>query len=83
VAFERIISVKFDRIKSKNLSKWICLILFIILILTYIHDPIHRQLIDDIDINEKRLWCFVKYSSSIEIYDSFSYTYSIFNKYYF
>jgi hypothetical protein len=38
--------------------------------LTHIHDPLHRELIEDFDIDEKRIWCFVRYSSSVGIYNS-------------
>jgi hypothetical protein len=75
VAFERMISVikgpHYDRQKSKKISKWIILSVFIFTIVTHIHDPIHRELIDDIDMDENRIWCFIKYSSSINIYNSF------------
>jgi hypothetical protein len=75
VAIERMISVikgvPFQKRKSQKISKWIIIIVFIVTIITHIHDPLHRQLIDDIDIDEKRIWCFVRYSSSIEIYNSF------------
>jgi len=75
VAFERMIyvieGISFHRRKSQTVSKWIVVSVFILTIITHIHDPIHRQLIDDIDIDEKRIWCFVRYSSSVEIYNSF------------
>jgi hypothetical protein len=75
VAFERMISVikgsRFDRKKSRKFSKWIGVMVFIFTIITHIHDPIHRKLIDDFDIDEKRIWCFIKYSSSINICNSF------------
>ncbi len=75
VAIERMISVikgvLFQKRKSQKISKWIIIIVFIVTIIIHIHDPLHRQLIDDIDIDEKRIWCFVRYSSSIEIYNSF------------
>ncbi|CAF4339923.1 unnamed protein product [Rotaria sp. Silwood2] len=75
VAIERMISiikgVHFHKKKSKKISKWIIVSVFLFTISTYIHDPIHRQLIDDIDIDEHRIWCFVRYSSSINIYNSF------------
>jgi hypothetical protein len=75
VAMERMISVikatKFDQKYSRKISKRVILSVFILTIMTYIHDPIHRQLIDDYDIDEKRIWCFVQYSSSINIYNSF------------
>ncbi len=57
--------------ESKYTSKWIILSIFIFTIVTYIHDPIHRELIDDYDIDEHRLWCFIKYSSNVNIYNSF------------
>ncbi|CAF0732950.1 unnamed protein product [Adineta steineri] len=75
VAFERMISVikgtAFRRKQSKDISKRIIIGVFILTILTHIHDPIHRELIDDIDIDEHRIWCFVRYSSSVNIYNSF------------
>ncbi|CAF4087988.1 unnamed protein product [Adineta steineri] len=77
VCIERAITVskgvKFNKNKSKQISKWIILIILIVTILTHLHDPIHRQLIDDIDIDEKRIWCLVQYpsSSSIKTWNSF------------
>ncbi|CAF1439768.1 unnamed protein product [Adineta steineri] len=61
VSIERVITV----------HKWISLCIFILIMLTHIHDPIHRHLIDDIDTDEQRIWCVVQYSSSIHIYNSF------------
>ncbi|CAF4061131.1 unnamed protein product [Adineta steineri] len=64
--------VRFNKNKSKQMSKWVILIILIVTILTHLHDPIHRQLIDDIDIDEKRIWCLVQYSSSsISTWNSF------------
>jgi di/tricarboxylate transporter len=75
VAIERMCSVikstRFSKKKSQKVSKWIILSIFIFTILTHIHDPIHRQLIDDFDIDEYRIWCFVQYSSSLNRYNSF------------
>ncbi|CAF1376715.1 unnamed protein product [Adineta steineri] len=76
VCIERAITVskgvKFNKNKSKQVSKWVILIILIVTILTHLHDPIHRQLIDDIDIDEKRVWCLVQYpSSSIKTWNSF------------
>ncbi|CAF4059775.1 unnamed protein product [Adineta steineri] len=65
VSIERAITVR------KGIAKWISLCIFILIMLTHIHDPIHRHLIDDIDIDEQRIWCVVQYSSSIHIYNSF------------
>ncbi|CAF3963758.1 unnamed protein product [Adineta steineri] len=64
--------VKFNRNKSKQMSKWVILSILIVTILTHLHDPIHRQLIDDVDVDEKRIWCLVQYSSSsISTWNSF------------
>ncbi|CAF4237719.1 unnamed protein product, partial [Adineta steineri] len=48
--------VRFNKTKSRQISKWVILIILIVTILTHLHDPIRRQLIDDIDIDEKRIW---------------------------
>jgi len=53
------------------MSKWIILSLFIFTTITHIDDPIHRELIDDFDIDEHRICRFIKYSSSVNIYNSF------------
>ncbi|CAF1466529.1 unnamed protein product [Adineta steineri] len=65
VSIERVITV------HKGIAKWISLCIFILIILTHVHDPIHRHLIDDIDIDEQRIWCVVQYSSSTNIFNSF------------
>ena len=75
VAIERMVSVikgaRFNKKQSRKASKWIILGILLLIIVTSIHDPIHRELIEDIDINEKRIWCLVSYSPSVEIYNSF------------
>ena len=75
VSIERVITVrkgtKFNTTKSKQMSKWISLILIIFTIISHLHDPLNRYLIDDIDVDEQRTWCLVKYSSSINIFNSF------------
>ncbi|CAF1145214.1 unnamed protein product [Adineta steineri] len=75
VSIERVITVhkgiNFNKIQSKRIAKWISLCIFILIMLTHVHDPIHRHLIDDIDIDEQRIWCVVQYSSSIHISNSF------------
>jgi hypothetical protein len=40
-------------------------------ILIHLHDPFHRHFIDNIDVDEQRTWCFVQYSSSLNIFSSF------------
>ncbi|UJR06644.1 hypothetical protein I4U23_010928, partial [Adineta vaga] len=75
VAIERTISaiqgVSFNKNKSKTRAKIMIFVVFILTTFTYIHDPFHRQLIDDLDGNQKRIWCFSNYSRSLTIYNSF------------
>ncbi len=51
------------------MATWIIVMLF--RALTYVHDPIHRHLIDDFDADEQRTWCFVQYSPAFKIFNSF------------
>ena len=73
VAMERIFSVirrtRFNKKTSQKVSKWIISIIIPMPILTHLHDPLHHQLIDDFDIDEHRIWCFVEFSSSLNIYN--------------
>ena len=75
VAFERTVcaikGIRFDRSKSKQISKIMIIILIIFNIGTSIHDPIYRQLIDeehsfeeDDDSYTPRLWCIINYKST-------------------
>jgi hypothetical protein len=76
VACERAITsikaTKFNKRKSKKSAKYVILGLLILMIITTIHDPIHRHLMDDSDENgeNKRVWCIVSYSSSVETFNS-------------
>jgi hypothetical protein len=71
VGIERTVNVlqgiKFDKRKSKRVAKWIIIAVFILTICTYIHDPIHRDLVDDEE--EQRIWCVTKYSLSLQQFD--------------
>jgi hypothetical protein len=71
VAIERTMKVlkgiRFSKKKSKQFAKWVILFVFILTISTYIHDPMHRVLIDDKE--EQRTWCVTTYSSSIQKFD--------------
>jgi hypothetical protein len=73
VAIERTftiyIGVNFNKTKSKKMAKWIIFAICIFTLTSYIHDPIHRALLEDNE--EQRKWCVVRYSSSIQIYASF------------
>jgi hypothetical protein len=75
VSMERIVTVtkgvRFDKNKSKKLAKWVTVSVIIVTILTHLHDPLHRHIVNDIDIDEQRTWCLVKYSPSINTFNSF------------
>ncbi|CAF4272302.1 unnamed protein product, partial [Rotaria sp. Silwood2] len=75
VAFERMVNViqntKFNTKKSKKLAKWIIFCMSLFIILTFIHDPIHRPLVNDFDVDEDRIWCLARYSSNVNTYDIF------------
>ncbi len=64
-------STGFDKEKSKKLSKWVIRSVIMLAILTHIHDPLHRELVDDIDIDQPRIWCLVRCSYSLTIDNSF------------
>jgi hypothetical protein len=74
VAMERGITaikgINFRKEKSKQMAKYIILFLIFVTILTNIHDPIYRHLIDDGDTeDEKRIWCIVTYPPNLEIFN--------------
>jgi hypothetical protein len=62
---------KFIKKKSKQIAKLVIIILLIVIIGTCIHDPIYRRLIDEDndDNDQKRIWCIITYSSSLQIYN--------------
>ncbi|CAF2574165.1 unnamed protein product [Rotaria sp. Silwood2] len=74
IAVERTVTAikgaSFDKKKSKQMAKYMILILLILNISTTIQDPIHRHLIHDDDNSEKRIWCIVSYSSSLQTFNT-------------
>jgi hypothetical protein len=72
VIVERAVTVvkgaTFDKSKAKRFAKVVIIILLGLIILTNLHDPLHRSLIDDIE--EQRTWCIVTYSARIQLFDS-------------
>ena len=68
VAIERahtiIKGIAFNKEKTRLIAKLVIFGLFLISIVTSIHDPIHRELFDEDLDEEKRIWCIVKYSST-------------------
>ncbi len=63
---------RFDKKKSKRVAQLIIIILFISIVVSCIHDPIYRHLIDEEndDENRRRIWCIVKYERRLKIYDT-------------
>ena len=72
VSIERAINVlqgvKFNKTKSRRVARWMILIVVLCATCSYIHDPIHRRLIDDEE--EQRSWCVTHYSAFVQIFDS-------------
>ncbi|CAF4455972.1 unnamed protein product [Rotaria sp. Silwood2] len=75
IALERVFTViqgvSFNKLRSKKVAKWIFPCIYLITILTHIQDPLHRRLIDDIDVDEQRTWCIAQYSSALNIFNMF------------
>jgi hypothetical protein len=69
-AYITVKGIKFNKKKTRSTAKWTILGLVIVTIATNIHDPIYRSLFDEIDNDEKRIWCILKYPSAIRIMDS-------------
>ena len=74
VAVERtVVSIqgtKFNKNKSKQLAKYIIFTFLFFITGAHLSDPIHRSLIDDNDNNEQRIWCILKYSPDLHIFNS-------------
>ncbi|CAF1479735.1 unnamed protein product [Adineta ricciae] len=60
----------FNQSQSKKLAKRIIFGIYVLTVLTNIHDPFYRQLIDDVDIDERRTWCIVQYSPTVDTYNT-------------
>ncbi|CAF3073972.1 unnamed protein product, partial [Rotaria sp. Silwood2] len=75
VAMERMFNVikgmTFNKKKSKIIAKQVTFCVVIITILSHVHDPIHRQVIDDLDGDQQRIWCLSQYSSAFTKYNKF------------
>ena len=61
-------ATRFDRLHSKKIAKSMILSSSLLITLSNVHDPIHRQLITD--DGERRTWCIVRYPSTIHAYNS-------------
>ena len=69
VAIERAVNVhlgvRFQRTQSKQVAKWIIIVVIFVTLATFLPDPIHRRVL--VDKIEKRAWCVVRYSSSVQV----------------
>jgi hypothetical protein len=72
IALERTLIAKrslvLNKEKSRQVAKRNIIIVIMLVMLSLIYDPIHRQLIKDEE--EQRTWCVVQYSSFMRIIDS-------------
>jgi hypothetical protein len=72
VAIERAIAVsrgvKFDKQRSQSAARWIILLLPFVIMGSIIHEPLHRELFDDREMES--FWCTTRYSSSLQYYNT-------------
>ena len=63
VAVERVFTVtlgtSFNKTKSQKIARWVILLVLFINTATAVHDPLYRQILDDVE--SKRRWCLVNY----------------------
>ncbi|CAF1568435.1 unnamed protein product [Rotaria magnacalcarata] len=53
------------------MAKRMIFLVIILTIFTHIHEPLHRQLINDLDGDQQRIWCLSQYSPTITKYNTF------------
>jgi hypothetical protein len=74
VAIERVLNITlgihFDKQKSKSWARFTVIIVILINVVSVIHDPLNRRLLEDTE--EQRIWCIVSYthSSWLNIYNT-------------
>jgi len=74
-AFNIIKGTRFDKRKSKSIAKYMICYLLLMITISTIYDPIHRQLIDD---EQERIWCIVSYSSKLAVFNQFIHMFHFF-----
>ncbi|CAF0945764.1 unnamed protein product [Adineta ricciae] len=67
-ALALVMSIKYDKNKSRRAVKWTIISILIFTTTSILHDPINRQLIEDEE--ENRRWCLIQYSPPLQIYNS-------------
>jgi hypothetical protein len=60
--------VNFNPARSKQTSKVVIGLVYLFALITALHEPLHRQLIDDVE--EQRTWCVTNYSSVWNVINS-------------
>ncbi|CAF4347898.1 unnamed protein product, partial [Rotaria socialis] len=75
VAIERMLSVikgvSFDKNRSRTIAKRVIFPAINLIMLTHVHEPLHRQLINDLDEDQQRIWCLSSYSPIMTKYNTF------------
>ncbi|CAF3293516.1 unnamed protein product [Rotaria sp. Silwood2] len=69
--FAIIKNVSFDKKKSRIVAKRVILVIIILATITHIHDPLYRQVINDLDGDQERIWCLSQYSPALTKYNIF------------
>lgn len=67
-AFTLIQGTTFSKKKSRQVSRFIIIGIYLFTFLSFIHDPIHRDLGDD--LQEGRTWCLIRYTPAMKIDNS-------------
>ena len=71
VSIERAVTViqgvKFSKAKSKRLGKWMIVVVVVLTSCSYIHDPVHRGVMND--EQDQHIWCLTYYSTSMQAFD--------------
>jgi uncharacterized membrane protein len=75
VAIERTVTsmkgINFNQGKSKQMAKYVIIFLVLFITITNVYDPFYRRIIDDGDDgDQKRVWCFVTYTSGFHVLHS-------------
>ena len=72
VALERAVAVsrgvKFNKHRSQSVARWIIVLLPLVIMGSIIHEPLHRELFDDNEMES--FWCITRYSTSVQYYNS-------------
>ena len=72
VCVERALTVSqgigFNAVKSKQISKVVIGLVYLVVVITTLYEPLHRQLVDDPE--EHRTWCVTTYSSVWSVINS-------------